>query len=72
MRLGQFGVELSGLPQMFQGRFQLSLDHTNYAGEVMSLSRPCEIAGPRVFGGFEEILQSLWQIDDVVKVDLRD
>src|SRR5262245_48177616 len=57
---------------MLQGRFQAPLDHTNYGGEVMSFSRPREVAWTRVFGGFEEIFQGLRQIDDVVKVDLRD
>src|SRR5262245_18259599 len=72
MSLGQIRVESCGLAQMLQGRFQLTLDHTNYAGEVMSLGSPCEVAGPPDFGGIEEVLQSHRQIDDVVKVDLRD
>src|SRR5215813_14890318 len=72
MSLGQFGVELSGLPQMIHSRLQLTLDHVNYSGEVIGLGRLLLIAGPRVFGGPEEILQGLWEIDDMVKVDLSD
>src|SRR5262245_23047041 len=72
MGLGQFGVEFSGLPQMIQSRLQLTLDHVNYSGEVMGLSRLLLIAGPRVFGCLEEILQGLREVDDVVKIDLTE
>src|SRR5499426_699895 len=70
MGLCQFGVEFGGLPQMIQRRLQLSFDHANNSGEVMGLGRLLLIAGPRVLGGLEEILQGLREIDDVVKVDL--
>src|SRR5262245_48087137 len=72
MSLGQFRVEFNGLPQMLQSRLQPSVNYANYSCEVMSLSRPREIAGPRVFGGLEEILQRLREVDDVVEVYLRD
>src|SRR5262249_26565784 len=72
MGFGQFGVEFSRQPQMIQSRLQLTLDHVNYSGEVMGLSRLLLIAGPRVFGGLEEILQGLREIDDVVEVNLSD
>src|SRR5262245_24416753 len=72
MSLGQFRVEFNGLPQMLQSRLQPPFDHANYSGEVMSLGRPREIAGPRVFGGLEEIFQRLRGVDDVVEVYLRD
>src|SRR5262245_6943930 len=72
MGLGQFGVKFSGLPQMFQGRLQLAFDYVNYSGEVIGLGGLLWIAGPRVFGGLEEILQGFREIDDLVKVNLRD
>src|SRR5262245_30170874 len=72
MGLGKFRVKFSGLPQMIQGRLQLTFDYVNYSGEVMGLGGLLLIARPRVFGGLEEILQGLRDIDDLVKVNLRD